>query len=117
MAIALLISGAALAALCIWLAVRVINRRERWAKWMLAGIVIGLPGLYVGSFGPACWVTANEEQSAHLPLIYWPIGASVPSERTIWGDFVFWWGKLGIPYGHSVWVPMSSEGTGFFRLN
>jgi hypothetical protein len=53
MTIVLPVLGVAFAAFCIWLAVRIFNRRERWAKWTLA-TVIGLPVLYVGSFGPAC---------------------------------------------------------------
>jgi hypothetical protein len=42
----------AFAALCVWLTVRIVNRRERWAKWTLAAAV-GLPLMYVASFGPA----------------------------------------------------------------
>ena len=53
MAIFLAIIGSAIAAFCIWLAVRFVNRRERWAKWTLA-VVVGGPLLYVASFGPAC---------------------------------------------------------------
>jgi hypothetical protein len=30
--------AAAFAAFCIWLGVRIVNRRERWAKSMLAGL-------------------------------------------------------------------------------
>jgi hypothetical protein len=41
---------------CVCLGVRVLNRRERWAKRMLA-TVVGLPMLYALSFGPACWLT------------------------------------------------------------
>jgi hypothetical protein len=44
----------AFAAFCVWLTVRIINRRERWAKWTLA-VIVALPVLYVESFGPACW--------------------------------------------------------------
>jgi hypothetical protein len=44
----------AFAALCVWLTVRIVNRRERWAKWTLATTVC-VPMLYVLSFGPACW--------------------------------------------------------------
>ena len=29
----------AFAALCVWLTVRIVNRRERWAKWTLAGAI------------------------------------------------------------------------------
>lgn len=45
----------AFTAVCVWLMVRIVNRRERWAKWTLAAIV-GLPVLYIASFGPACWL-------------------------------------------------------------
>jgi hypothetical protein len=30
----------AFAAFCVWLAVRVYNRRERWAKWTALGLLI-----------------------------------------------------------------------------
>lgn len=42
-------------ALYIYLGVRVINRRERWAKRTLAAM-IGVPVLYIASFGPVCWL-------------------------------------------------------------
>jgi hypothetical protein len=46
--------GVAFAAFCVWLSVRIFNRRERWAKW--AGrLFAGLSILYVVSFGPASW--------------------------------------------------------------
>lgn len=48
----------AFAAFCTWLTVRIVNRRERWAKWTLT-LVVGLPVLYVASFGPACWIEAR----------------------------------------------------------
>ena len=32
--------GVACAAVCVWLGVRIVNRRERWAKWMLAILLI-----------------------------------------------------------------------------
>jgi len=49
------------AAFCIWLGVRIVNRRERWAKWTLAA-TLALPVLYVASFGPACWIMASEDE-------------------------------------------------------
>ena len=36
MTILLPVLAIAFAAVCVWLTVRVVNRRERWAKWMLA---------------------------------------------------------------------------------
>lgn len=53
----------ALAASCVWLTVRFINRRERWAKWTLA-FAVGLPVLYILSFGPACWGTSRIKMGA-----------------------------------------------------
>jgi hypothetical protein len=75
MATALSIFGVAFAAFCVWLAVRIINRRERWAKRTLAGVV-GVPLLYVVSFGPACWAysrTHPHREWAALDFIYEPI--------------------------------------------
>jgi hypothetical protein len=57
MALALMIFGIAFAAFCVWLTVRIVNRRERWAKRTLAGVV-GVPMLYVASIGPACWISS-----------------------------------------------------------
>ena len=48
--------GVAFVALVVWLTVRIINRREQWAKWTLAGTMIGVPILYVLGFGPICWL-------------------------------------------------------------
>jgi hypothetical protein len=66
----------AVAAFCIWLTVRIVNRRERWAKWTLAGVV-GVPLLYVASVGPAAWVVNQPWRSARLlwalVAIYYPL--------------------------------------------
>jgi hypothetical protein len=65
----------AFAALCAWLGVRTYNQRERWAKWTLA-IFVGVPVLYVVSFGPACWVysrmASDDETWVTLDFIYAP---------------------------------------------
>ena len=52
----LLAFGTVIAASTVWLIVRIINRSERWAKRALAAL-IGLPSLYMLSFGPACWMS------------------------------------------------------------
>src|SRR6185369_425653 len=85
----------AFAAFCVWLTVRVVNRRERWAKRTLA-VTLSLPLLYVLSFGPACWLFSSTvpldslvasvmssvtgrtySGCAHAPDIYWPLGWAV----------------------------------------
>jgi hypothetical protein len=43
----------AFAASCVWLGVRIINRRERWAKWTLV-VIVALA--YPASRGPWCYL-------------------------------------------------------------
>jgi hypothetical protein len=68
MALALSIFGIAFAAFCVWLTVRIVNRRERWAKWTLAAVV-SMPLLYVACFGPACWVSSYRRDRQELELV------------------------------------------------
>ena len=80
MAIILPALAVAFAAFCVWLTVRIVNRRERWAKWTLAAVV-SLPVLYVASYGPACWwfsgvygpSSSNGSKVRRVPQIYRPI--------------------------------------------
>lgn len=51
--------AAALAAFCVWLTVRIVNRRERWAKWTAVGLAVLVLTGYPLSFGPACWLTSR----------------------------------------------------------
>lgn len=86
MAVVLSIVGTAFAALCVWLIVRIVNRRERWAKWTLAG-VLGVPMLYVASFGPACWISSRVQPSGKIvSAFYAPI---IP---------VMWQGPLSVQF-------------------
>jgi len=90
MSIALLVLAVAFGACCIWLTVRIVNRRERWAKWTAVALVLGLPLLYVLSIGPMCWFStphtigiagparnpfaSSEDRAIVLPNFYSPIG-------------------------------------------
>jgi hypothetical protein len=63
----------AFAAFCIWLGVRIVNRRERWAKWMLSA-TLALPVLYVASFGPAARCATSQLIRVDTFVdLYWPI--------------------------------------------
>lgn len=71
------------------------QRKPLW-PWIVA-LPILLPGLYVASFGPACWITSwsNGEKSL-LPVVYWPVLklicwkehdlASRPPEGDFWNE-------------------------------
>lgn len=57
----LVIVGTIFSAFCLWLVVRIFNRRERWAKRLgLATLIVGLLG-YPLSFGPACWISSHTD--------------------------------------------------------
>lgn len=47
----------AFAAFCVWLTVRIVNRRERWAKRTLAVMLI--LSTYPLSVGPVAWLEAH----------------------------------------------------------
>lgn len=68
----------AFAAFCVWLVVRIVNRRERWAMWTLAEAV-GMPVLYVASIGPAIHV-AYWLDSTWFMVVYEPLE---------WAEFEF----------------------------
>ena len=58
MSIIVPVAGVAFAAFAVWLAVRVVNRRERWAKRTATVLVVFL-ALYPLSIGPAEWMRRN----------------------------------------------------------
>jgi hypothetical protein len=116
MSIVLPALAVAFAAFCIWLGVRVYNRRERWAKRTLAGL-LSLPVVYLLSMGPACWCVAapmpadrSTNPTAIVPRIYYPVGCfvnKVPS--TAVNDALDWWLFLGVESGHLFCVPADPE--------
>ena len=108
MAIALAVSGIAFAAFCVWLTVRIVNRRERWAKWMAAGVVVlGYPL----SFGPVAWLLANAIPPASVGLVllfYMPL--MLVAEMTVpTHDLLQWYVNL--------WADNVSIGPSDFRAN
>jgi hypothetical protein len=60
------------AAFCVWVMVRIVNRRERWANRTAVAIAV-IVAVYLLSFGPACWLTSRIGGSEMLPTIYYPI--------------------------------------------
>jgi hypothetical protein len=121
MAIALSIFGVTVAAFCLWLAVRVFNRRERWAKWALIGLVLVLA--YPLSFGPACWwfsakrrvLAPNDGTLVDLgfhyaPRIYWPIGKFFVLCPRSMQKMLDWYATLD---GHDVMIPTDQTGENY----
>jgi hypothetical protein len=92
------------AAFCAWLAVRIVNRRERWAKWTLAAS-FGVPLLYAAGFGPACWLAAkNYDCERAVSMIYEPLISPLEKrEHTRLSLFVRWWCGLAEESGEPYW--------------
>jgi hypothetical protein len=95
-------SAVACAAFCLWLTVRIANRRERWARWTMTAVV-GLAVLYVVSIGPAIMLV-NQERcpiwfgdifstvygpslrlTRHAP---WPIRHAIVEWLFLWGGLL-----------------------------
>src|SRR5262249_39049162 len=48
--------------------------RKKPVWQLIVALLIGLPVLYVASFGPACWAVANGKIAARpVARVYWPV--------------------------------------------
>jgi ABC-type Fe3+ transport system permease subunit len=84
----------AFAAFCVWLTVRIVNRRERWARWALA-LVVGLPVLYVASFGPACWIVAHRRQGGEFVCAFYrPLWTAIFYQDNVISHSIGWYAGL-----------------------
>ena len=102
MGLAMTIFGVAFAAFCVRLAVRIVNRRERWAKWTAVAILVIGPVLYVLSSGPMKmlgWRT-QENPPAGIP----PAPGRVQMKYVIISE---WWHRT---YAPLFWVSRQSWG-------
>jgi hypothetical protein len=107
----------AFVAFCIWLTVRIVNRRERWAKLTLA-TAVGLQVLYVVSFGPACWITSQDcvigkpVTTNRGLIVYFPLARALVNHHgarcSLW---LCWWMTVGTPKGRAAIVPTNASGT------
>ena|SRR5579872_1743411 len=99
MELALLIFGAIFAAFCVWLTVRIVNQRERWAKWTLA-VTLSLPVLYAASFGPACWITSRVTVGVPVVnVVYLPMMWIENVSPEFIQDGILWYSKIGSARG------------------
>jgi hypothetical protein len=102
MTIALPTLAIAFAAFCVWLAVRIVNRRERWAKWLAAGLMLVV--MYPLSSGPSRWVLvkAGDPRWLTTPYIavYSPLYTALARGPKPLFDaavkYRFWWSNLAL---------------------
>ena len=110
----------AFAAFCVWLTLRAFNRRERWAKRLVIGLILGSPLLYLMSLGPACWISSRTDCGDGLVTkMYGPLfplfGDSIyeePPPRLF--RAIVWYSILWAPNGSS-WVLSPDPAGGPFR--
>jgi hypothetical protein len=89
------------------------SKRPIW-PWIVA-LLIGLPVLYVASFGPACWMTAQPWHNAinndgyDMPprwmQIYRPFGMIMNQSASPLKTAVIWWATLGVKRTSTAVVP------------
>jgi hypothetical protein len=87
----LAVSAVVLAAFCIWLAVRIVNRR-RMSRWMMWAAALAAAGLaYPLSFGPACrLVEEGVMPYSHVERAYQPC-VRIAIRDFLAGDGLLWW--------------------------
>src|SRR5262245_38638214 len=91
------------------------HRKHGWAFWLIVAL-IGLPVLYVASFGPTCWwlsrelhvsgglyVLSRPEGARIVSESYWPIGWLAIHGPPSIGRALGWYGGLRDP---KVYVPV-----------
>lgn len=111
--------GVGCAAFVVWCIVRVVNKRKRRVVWAIV-VVVGLPVIYVISFGPACWFSARyvlsskrgftQPSSRISTRFYAPIWWAIKHRRIpVVSDALATYGVLGIPQGGVLEIP-SLEG-------
>ena len=74
-----------------------------------------VPLLYVLSFGPACWFTAQTVVGgvvvpARGMWFYWPLGMVAANMDSASGRSARWWINAGVRKGQSAVVPISPNG-------
>ena len=101
MSIVLPALAVAFAAFCVWLTVRIINRRERWAKWTAVALLVGAPPLYLLSWGPTCWLASRGYVPAWagdaVNAFYWPINWTFTNGYQPVASAIAWYGNLWRP--------------------
>jgi hypothetical protein len=112
MTIVLAVTGVAFAAFFLWLAVRIVNRRELWAKRSaVVLLVVALVG-YPLSFGAACWWASGHPDEDGIitvpaPFLYWPFGWAKRRFPEIISRAI---GRLATLRGESLAIPVTADG-------
>jgi hypothetical protein len=92
-----MVLGVAVAALVVWLTVRIVNWRERWAKRTALALAMLLAG-YPLSFGPACWMTSRfGSLYPAFGVTYRPLVWAADHTPGSWQKFLLPYALFGMP--------------------
>jgi hypothetical protein len=97
--------GVAYAGFCLWLGVRVFNRRERWAKRTAVAMAI-LPVLYALSSGPMKMITWHKRVTVTPTILPDGTSGNQASTKTDFGEW------FSIAYAPLVWAFCYGESWG-----
>jgi hypothetical protein len=97
------------------------DERKKAGVWpWIVALLIGVPVLYVASFGPACWLTAQPLENGmrndgwDMPpswmLIYRPFGIILNEPGSPLKVGINWWATVGIKSTSRAVVPFGSGG-------
>ena len=92
------------------------DRKKPVWPWIVA-LLIGVPVLYVASFGPACRFTSgayakDESPAANRAMfVYFPLGKILlHSSNAGYSRLLIWWITICLPKGNTVMIPTLVEG-------
>jgi hypothetical protein len=81
----------AFAGFTVWLAVRIVNLRERWAEWLALALLA-----YPISFGPACWIaTRSGIGRGGVEVVYLPLFLCWANGPRPLSNAISWWMHCG----------------------
>ena len=97
MTIVLAVLSLAFTAIVVWLTVRIVNRRERWAKRLAIAVVVAAVA-YPLSIGPATWLNergylATSTVSAVFRPLFWMYERAPRSLQTATDWYIGVWSK------------------------
>lgn len=88
------------------------KRGSSWLVWVV--VAFAPPVLYIGSFGPACWLTARRhgDQPSQAMIVYYPVAYVLmrTNHRSRLANSLKWWMRVGLSKGFEAKIPFPTGG-------
>lgn len=79
------------------------GKKPGWAFWTTL-VLVGVPVLYVASFGPACWIVSRTPEQCFQSEVYLPIGWMISHSPSWIGGALKAYAAVGVPSGSRIYV-------------